>query len=167
MPRSFDVSVQSPARVEQVHSAFSDEEYWLARLAAFGGLGRLDSLAVGADGTAAVIIIQDLRQELLPALLAKLFPADLRVVHRETWGPVGSGEVRGAISFTAIGAPGSVLGRALLVPDGNGSRLQVTTTVRFRVPLIGGKIEGYIGGQAAEMIASVNRFTTAWITGDA
>ena len=36
MPRSFDVSVESPASVEQVHCAFSDEDYWLARFAAFG-----------------------------------------------------------------------------------------------------------------------------------
>jgi len=29
MPRSFDVSVDSPASVDQVHAAFSAEEYWL------------------------------------------------------------------------------------------------------------------------------------------
>ena len=167
MPRSFDVSFESPARVEQVHAAFSDEKYWLARLAAFGGLGRLDSLTVDTDGTAAITIVQDLRQEVLPNLLAKFCPTYLHVVHNETWSPVDGGQVRGEISIAARGAPGSVLGRAMLVPDRHGSRLTVATIVRCRVPLIGGKIESYLGGQAAEMIDMVNRFTTAWITGDA
>jgi hypothetical protein len=165
MPRTFDVVVESPARVEQLHAAFSDEEYWLARLAALGG--RLDSLTVAADGAAAITVIQDLRQELLPGLVAKFLPADLRLVHKETWHPVDRGQMRGEISFAARGAPGSVLGQALLLPGRHGSRLEVTTTVRFRVPLVGGKIEGYIGGHAAEMIALVNRFTTAWVSGDA
>jgi len=38
MPRSVDFSVESSASVEQIRSAFSAEDYWLARLAAFGGL---------------------------------------------------------------------------------------------------------------------------------
>ena len=54
MPRSFDVSVESPASVEQVHGAFSDEEYWLARFAAFGASTTLDSLIVDSDGTVTV-----------------------------------------------------------------------------------------------------------------
>ena len=51
MPRSFDFSVESSVSVEQIHSAFSEEDYWLARLAAFGGVGRLDSLIIDTDGS--------------------------------------------------------------------------------------------------------------------
>ncbi len=57
VPRSFDFSVESPASVEQIHSAFSEEDYWLARLAAFGGVGRLDSLIIDTDGSVTVVII--------------------------------------------------------------------------------------------------------------
>jgi hypothetical protein len=42
MPRSFDLLAESPATVEQIHSTFRDENYWLARLAAFGGIGTLE-----------------------------------------------------------------------------------------------------------------------------
>ena len=31
------------------------------------------------------------------------------------------------------------------------------------VPLVGGKIESYLGGQFAEHIPEIQRFTTAWI----
>ena len=74
MPRSFDVSFESPASVEQVHSAFSDEDYWLARFAAFGGDNTLDSLIVDSDGTVTVTVTQDLRQR-AARLIAKFVSA--------------------------------------------------------------------------------------------
>ena len=70
MPRSFDFSVESPVTVERIQSAFSEEDYWLARLAAFGGTGRLDSLIVDTDGSVTVAIIGDERHEGLPGLVA-------------------------------------------------------------------------------------------------
>ena len=52
----------------------------------------------------------------------------------------------------------------LLAPTQDGSRLRFTATVEVKVPLVGGKIESYIGGQLAEQIHAMQRFTTAWIT---
>jgi hypothetical protein len=165
MPRSFDLSVESPASVEQAHAAFADEEYWLARLEAFGGVGRLDSLTVGVDGTVTVAIIQDLRHDLMPGLVAKFYPGDLEVLHDEKWGPVGRGRMRGEISISARGFPGTAVGAALLAPaKTNGSSLEFVATVEFKIPLVGGKIESIVGRQVIEQIAAIQRFTTAWIT---
>lgn len=36
MPRSFDMATEYEGSVEQVHQAFRDEQYWLARLADSG-----------------------------------------------------------------------------------------------------------------------------------
>ena len=74
MPRSVDFSIESPASVEQIHSAFSEEDYWLARLAAFGGIGKLDSFITGTDGSVTVVVIQDARHERMPGLVAKFYP---------------------------------------------------------------------------------------------
>ena len=93
MPRSFDLLVESSVSVEQIHSAFSEEDYWLARLATFG-IGTLDSLIKGTDGSVTVDTIQDLRRDWLRGLVAKLYPSDLKVVHNETWSPIGGGQVR-------------------------------------------------------------------------
>ena len=163
MPRSFDVSVKSPASVEQVHCAFSDEDYWLARFAAFGTSTTLDSLIVDADGVVTVTTTQDLRRDGLPRLVARFYPGDLKIVSNETWEPIGGRRVRGAVSVAAAGAPGSGHGAALLAPMGKGSQLSFNGTVEFRVPLVGGKIESYIGGQFAKHIPEIQRFTTAWI----
>jgi uncharacterized protein DUF2505 len=164
MPRSFDFSVETSVSVEQIHSAFSEEDYWLARLAAFGGIGRLESLNVGPDGSAQVTIVQDLRQEWLPGLFAKLYPRDLQVVQTETWRLIDGGVVRGEINTVARGAPGSGLGTVLLVPDQDSSRLNCTATVEFKVPLVGGTIESFFGRQMVEETPVMLRFTTKWIT---
>ena len=164
MPRSFDFSVECSVSVEQIHSAFSEEDYWLARLAVFGGIGRLDSLIIGTDGSVHVVIIQDLRHDWLPGLVAKLYPRDLEVVHNETWSLIGGGLLRGEVSTAARGAPGSGLGTVLVAPAQNGSRLKCTATVEFKVPLVGGKIESYMGRQMVEETPVMLRFTTKWIT---
>ena len=168
MPRSFDFSIDSPASVEQIHSAFSEEDYWLARLNAFGGgISKLDSLAIDIDGTVNVVIIQDARHEGMPKLVAKFFPRNWQVVHKETWSPTDGGLVRGEISITSHGAPGSGFGTALLAPAQNGSRLDCTATVEFKVPLIGGKVESLIGRQLVHQFSVIQRFTHEWITENA
>ena len=62
------------------------------------------------------------------------------------------------------GAPGSGHGAAMLAPSGDGSRLNLSATVEFNVPLVGGKIESYVASQFADGFAEIHRFTTNWIT---
>lgn len=164
MPYSFDVSFDSPASVEQIHSAFSDSDYWLARLAAFGGGITLDSLIVDSNGTVMVTTKQDLRRDRVPGIIAKLYRGDMNILRNETWKPIGDRRVSGEVSVAATGLPGSGRGRALLAPLGNGSRLTFTATVEFKVPLVGAKIESYVAGQLAEGLSDIQRFTTMWIT---
>lgn len=164
VPRKFDFSVESPASVDEIHSAFSERDYWLARLEAFGGIGGLDSVTVDAGGVVTVIVTQDLRRDVLPGLLAKLYPLEWRVVQEETWTPISDGTVRGEMSFATHGAPGSGLGTAILLPTPEGSRLECSATVEYKVPFVGGKIEGFIGGQLVDQISAVQDFTTKWIT---
>ncbi|BBY44256.1 hypothetical protein A5765_10950 [Mycolicibacterium celeriflavum] len=163
MPRSFDFSVESSATVEQIHSAFCAEEYWRSRLAAFGGFGRLESLAVGADGSVDIEVVQDLDRDGLPGLVARFFPKSWRVVQHETWSPADDGVVRGQVSVATSGAPGSGLGKILLSPTPAGSRLKCTATVEFKVPLVGGKIEAVMGRLLVQQISAIQRFTTKWI----
>ncbi|HET6735919.1 DUF2505 domain-containing protein [Mycobacterium sp.] len=164
MPYSFDVLTESTASVEQVHSAFGEADYWMARLAAFDAGTTLASLIVDADDSVTVTTTQDLRHDRLPGLIAKFYPGDLKILRKETWSPLGDRRVHGHISIAVRGAPASGLGKALLAPAGSGSSLKFTATVEFKLPLVGGKIETYIGGQLAEQIPAIQRFTTTWIT---
>ena len=164
MPRSFDVLVDSPVSVEQVHTAFSGEDYWLARLAAFGGNTTLDSLIVDADQTVRVAITEDLRHDLLTGIVAKFYRRDLKILHTETWKSIDDCQLHGEIGVAVSGAPGSGSGAALVAPAQNGSRLTFTATVEFKVPLVGGTIESYIAREFAQGIPEIQRFTTGWIS---
>jgi hypothetical protein len=167
VPRSSDFSIESKLSVEQIHSAFSQEDYWLARQVAFGDVGRLDSFVVDTDGSVHAVIKTDMRDANPPGLVAHLYPRSWQTVHEETWSPAGEGEVRGEINFATHGAPGSGMGTALLTPTQNGSRLKGRATVEFRVPLIGGKVEGVICRQLVEQLSQMLRFTEEWVTENA
>ena len=164
MSRTFDVSFDSPASVEQIHSAFGEEDYLLARIAALGGAKRLNSLVVESDGTVTVTVAEDLRRGVLPGMLAKLYRGDLNVVSAEKWRPAGDRRVSGEIGVAVTGAPGSGHGAAMLAPAGEGSQLTLSGTVEFKVPLVGGKIETYVAGQFADGLVEIQRFTTTWIS---
>ena len=163
MSRSFDVSVPSAASVEQIHSAFGEQDYWLARIAAFGGNKTLDSLIVDSDGTVTVSITEDLRHGGLPKILVKLYRGDLKVRSTEKWRPASDGRVAGEINVAVAGAPGAGRGAAVLAPSEDGSELTLSATVEFKVPLVGGTIESYVAREFAEGIREIQRFTTQWV----
>lgn len=162
MPRGFDIATESSATVAQVHAAFGDAGYWRDRLAEFGGDSiRLDSLVV-ENGSVFIGSVQDLRNDVLPTLIAKAIPGDLKVLRKETWHPT-DGELHGDVVITTSGAPISGVATAVVSPTPTGSLLRFTGTVQMKVPLIGGQVEKYISSQLAREIPGVQRFTTRWI----
>jgi len=163
MPRSFSVSDESPASVEQFHAALSGEDYWLARLAASGESTTFESLIVDSDQTVRMVVVQDVGRDLLPGILARFYRRDLTVRHAETWRSIGEHQLRGEISVTVSGGPGSGCGVALVTPNENGSRLTVSGTVEFEVPLVGGIIENFLAREFTRGIPELQRFTTTWI----
>ena len=56
MPRSFDMATEYEGSVEQVHHAFSDESYWLARLTDSGvDAYSLDGLTLDEAGGVEIV----------------------------------------------------------------------------------------------------------------
>lgn len=167
MPRPFDVRTDSPASVEMIHSAFGSEAYWHARIAEFGGgATTLDTLTVDGDGTISVATTQDLGHDVLPGVLAKVFPGDLTLMRTETWRPAAE-RVSGEVTIAASGVPGRGLGAASLTPAPDGSSLTLSGTVEVRIPLVGGRIEKYICDQITVEIPALQRFTSDWISRNA
>jgi hypothetical protein len=169
MPRSFDMAAEYEGSVEQVHQAFSDEQYWLARLADSGADDySLDSMTVDATGID-VITTQTLRADRLPGVVTQFHRGDLSFVREETWTPVLDGQATATVKGSITGAPATLSGTTVLAPakSGGGSRLEFKATVEVRVPLVGGKIENFIGSQLVELLIAEQRFTTVWITENA
>ena len=152
--------------VEQVHEAFGDEQYWLARLADSGADDySLDSMAVDAEGID-IKTTQRLRADRLPGVVTQFHRGDLSLVREEAWTPIRDGQATATITVSIIGAPVTLSGTAVLAPakSGGGSRLEFKATVQVDVPLVGGKIENFIGSQLVDLLIAEQRFTTVWIT---
>ena len=155
--------------VEQVHRAFGDEQYWLARLADSGADDySLDSMAVNGEGID-VVTTQTLRADRLPGVVTQFHSGDLSFVREEMWTVVTDGRASATVKGSITGAPATLGGTAVLAPgkSGNDSRLEFNATVQVDIPLVGGKIENFIGSQLVELLIAEQRFTTAWITENA
>ncbi|OBK79119.1 DUF2505 domain-containing protein [Mycobacterium sp. 1164985.4] len=168
MPRSFDMAAEYGGTVEQVHRAFGDERYWLARLTDSGAdMYSLDSMVLDEQGGIDVVTTQTLRADRLPGVVTQFHRGDLSFVREETWTPVLDGKATATVKGSIPGAPANLTGTAVLSPAGSGSRLEFTVEVEVRVPLVGGKIENFIGGQLVDLLIAEQRFTTQWITENA
>lgn len=163
MPRRFDVSLESPVSVDQVHAALSTEEYWLARLGTLSGGTTLESLSVDDDRTVRVTTTQDLGRDLLPGIVSKFYRRDVSIRHTETWTASG-GQLSGAIAVAVSGAPGSGSAAGSVAPTANGSLLTLNGTVEFKVPLVGGTVESFIAREFARGIPDIQQFTAQWVT---
>jgi hypothetical protein len=170
MPRSFDMSTDYGATVEKVLRAFRDEEYWLARLADSGADdATLDSMQVGGasgkDGSIDVITTQMLRSDRLPGVVTQFHRGDLRIRREERWGPITDGSATADITGSILDSPASMTGTAVLEPatETGGARLKFRATVQVNIPLVGGKLENFIGSQLVELLIAEQRFTTVWI----
>jgi len=155
--------------VEQVHRAFGDEQYWLARLADSGADDySLDSMTVNGEGID-VVTTQTLRADRLPGVVTQFHSGDLSFVREEMWTVVTDGRASATVKGSITGAPATLGGTAVLAPgkSGNYSRLEFNATVQVDIPLVGGKIENFIGSQLVELLIAEQRFTTAWITENA
>lgn len=154
--------------VEQVYRAFSDERYWLARLTDSGADDySLDAMVVDEHDGLYINTTQTLRANRLPGVVTQFHRGDLSFVREETWSPVRDGEAGATVKGSIPGAPAGLTGTAVLAPAGAGSRLEFTVEVEVRVPLVGGKIESFIGSQLVDLLIAEQRFTTVWIAENA
>lgn len=164
MPRFFDLAADYDGTVEQIHRAFGDERYWLERLAWSGADEvTLDSITAGADGAVEVMTTQTLRANRLPGVVTQFHHGDLSFVRNERWAPIVGGCATASVTGLIPGAPAKVTGSAVLAAAGAGSRLEFKATVEVHIPLVGGKVENFIGTQMVDLVVAEQQFTTAWI----
>jgi hypothetical protein len=164
MARTFDLLVDAPVGVGDILSAFADDDYWQARLAAFeNGAATLNGLTVDPDGTVTVDLAVSLFADKLPSAVTTLAGGDLTMARTEIYRWIDGERASGAIEVAVPRAPVKAHGEVLLTPSATGSQLRFSTTVAVKVPLVGGFIENFIIGRLGEDIGTVQRFTNEWI----
>jgi len=159
------LTATSPHPVTSIVTAFGDERYWRARLGAFeAGAPTLDALTTDSAGRTAVEMTMRFGGDQLPDPLRRLRLASLVIVQREEWFPVDDGAVRGEITVDALKTPLSGRGAVEMTPDGPGTQLTGTATVKVNVPLIGGTIATFVAGLLANGIVDVVTVTDTWLS---
>lgn len=165
MPRSFDMATDYAGTVEQVHDAFCDEQYWTSRLAASGAdEWTLNDFSVGGDGGVDVVTTQVLRADRLPGVVHQFHRGDLEIRRAETWTGLADGGAQAAVASSIVRAPVTLDGEASLSAVGEGARLVFHAVVEVAIPLVGGKMEKFIGTQLINLLNTEQEFTTRWIT---
>ncbi len=164
MPRSFDMATEYDGTAAQVHQAFCDRRYWETRLAESGADDAiLDVFEVGRDGGIDVVTTQVLRAERLPSIIQQFHRGDLHIRRAETWTGLFDGVAEGTVSSSIHNAPVALDGEAELSPLQRRARLALRATVEVRIPLVGGKMEKFIGAQLMNLLNNEQQFTTLWI----
>ena len=164
MPRSFDMAADYDGTVEQIHQAFGDERYWRERLTRSGAdETTLDSISWNPCGGIDVVTTQTLRADRLPGVVTQFHRGDLSFVREESWTPLNDGRATAIVKGSIPRAPATLSGTAVLAPTGNGSRLEFTASVEVRIPLVGGKVENFVGSRLVDLLIAEQDFTTAWI----
>ena len=161
------MATEYESTVANVHRALRSKKYWRARLADSGvDEARLDSITLGVDGGVEVVTTQVIGSSRLPGFVSQFHRGDLQIRREETWTPLIDRRATAAIIGGISGAPVRVDGTAELAPSDTGARLAFDVTVTVRVPLVGGKLETFIGNQLIELLKAEQRFTAGWMDGD-
>lgn len=150
--------------VQQVHEAFCDQRYWMARLAASGADDwTLNAFHVGNDGGLDVVTTQVLRAQRLPGLVQQFHHGDLEIRRAETWTALSEGTARASVAGSIVRAPVALNGEASLSAVDGRARLVFQAVVEVRIPLVGGKMEKFIGTQLIDLLNTEQEFTIGWI----
>ena len=132
-----------PGEVETVFAALSGQGWAQRKAEVLQDDSTTVRRDVAADGGVTLAVSRALPDG-APGFLQRFLPSDGRVVQTDTWGPDQEGIRRGTWQAHLPGAPAEIGGRMRLEPIPTGTRYTIEGEVRVKVPLIGGKAEGFV-----------------------
>lgn len=133
---TFDYSV--PA--ERLYQLFTDGQFLAAQLEASGGK-EVAVLERDANEDAARVVWRQRTQVEVPSFAKSIVLATNKVTETDVWRADGD-DYNGEWSAEVSGVPAVTSGSMRITPTEDGCRYTFVGTVRIKVPLIGGKLEG-------------------------
>lgn len=98
----------------------------------------------------------------VPGFAKKVIGDETRVIQTERWAELHSGHIEVEIP----GKPGHIRGTLSLAEAGEGSVYVFDGEARIGIPLIGGKIEGFVEKLFIAGMDTEQRVAAAWLEGD-
>lgn len=95
-----------------------------------------------------VVLARTIKRD-LPAVLAKLFGSENRMIMTENWEAIGNSWI-GHYAVEVEGQPVQLSAKFKLKPIEEGCEYSVDYSCKAKIPLVGGKVEAFILGQTEE-----------------
>lgn len=97
----------------------------------------------------------------VPSFAKKFVGAEINIKQEEAW----RSPAEGTITVGIPGKPGSMEGTARIAADEEGSTIVVDAQVKVSIPLIGGKLEDFIGSMMIRALKAEGKVGRRWLDG--
>jgi hypothetical protein len=145
------------APVATVFGLLTDPKWMEARCLALGELSAKVKVKKSARG-ATVTMTRRAKRE-LPALVAKVLPAESDLQFEEVWTAAGDGGYTGTLAMDIVGQPLRMTAEFSLEAAGKGCVYRITHVTKCSVPIIGGTVAKFAQGQIEEGCAKEFAYT--------
>lgn len=141
MPKTISYEMAYDAPVETVAAMLADPTF-REDVCAYQRVIKAD-VTIDVDGDTKQVRIDQVQETKgVPSFAKKIVGDETNIVQEESWTSLTHGDV----TVTIPGKPGEMTGTAVLVPTADGGTVEtVTLTVKVKIPLVAGKLEGLIG----------------------
>lgn len=95
----------------------------------------------------------------VPSFARKFVGEEINILQEENW----SSPTDAALAVTIPGKPGSMIGTVALRGHDGGTTETVEVEVKVNIPLIGGKLEDFIGGMLLRALKAENKVGLDWL----
>ena len=134
-----------PADVETAFGVLTDEGWPQRRNAALHDGSTVVRREQTQDGGVVMVVSRELPAG-VPGFLERFLPKEGRVTQTDTWAPASGGRRTGTWTVEIPGAPARLGGTMHLEPTASGCRYVIDGTIEVKIPLVGGKAEGFVAG---------------------
>lgn len=146
------------ATIEQVHDMLALTEFREAVCAYQRYPER--TVDINVAGEAMTVRVDQFRPaDEVPSFAKKFVGDKINVLQEETWHSHSSGD----LLVTIPGKPGEMRGTITMAEVGGGVTETVDVQVKVSIPLIGGKLEDFIGGMLLRALKAENKVGITWL----
>lgn len=148
----------------EVFRALSDQDALQARLDAIGGRDARISTYVHEGDQWRFLLQQGVGADKLPSFVRTLHGGDIVVAREQTWTREAD-NYTGTVKATVSGMPGEIRARTELFRESGKTMLHTDGEVTVNIPLLGGRIEGFVAEEITKLLQSEAEFTARWLAG--
>ncbi len=143
--------------VDTVFRLFHDPDFMKAKYAGIGARNIEVLECAGSEGRYTVKVRREVPAD-VPALLKKFLNPWNTLTQSERWEGQAGGPYRCQLRIEISGVPVTIGGNLELRAQGNGCVNDVQLEVKCGIPLVGGKLADFVGGDAEKAIQAEYEF---------